>query len=126
MKATGAVQKGSIISCRRSNDDVNGFVGKQQTISDLRWGPNSSLIKLMEGFDWVLSQIKMADRAVGLQCVSSAMIKVVVVVVGCHFREPLCGVYRGGGGETTETTVTGQHALAQKDNCRKWTFNDSI
>lgn len=45
----------------------NGFVGKQQTISDLCWGPNSYLIKLMEVLDWVLSQIKMADRGVGLQ-----------------------------------------------------------
>lgn len=42
-----------------------------------RWGPNSYLIKLMEALDWVLSQIKMADRGVGLQRVSSVMIKVV-------------------------------------------------
>lgn len=53
----------------------NGFVRKQQTISDLRWKPNSYLIKLMEVLDWVLSQIKMVDRGVGLQCVSSVMIK---------------------------------------------------
>lgn len=57
----------------------NGFVGKQQTISVLRWEPNSYLIKLMEVLDWVLSQIKMADRGVGLQCVSSVMIKSVGV-----------------------------------------------
>lgn len=50
-----------------------------------RWGPNSYLIKLMEALDWVLSQIKMADRGVGLQRVSSVMIKVV-------------GDERGGGG----------------------------
>lgn len=42
-----------------------------------RWGPNSYLIKLMVALDWVLSQIKMADRGVGLQRVSSVMIKVV-------------------------------------------------
>lgn len=53
----------------------NGFVGKQQTISDLRSELNSYLIKLMEVLDWFLSQIKMADRGVGLQhlCGSSAM-----------------------------------------------------
>lgn len=45
----------------------NGFVGKQQTISDLRSELNSYLIKLMEVLDWFLSQIKMADRGVGLQ-----------------------------------------------------------
>lgn len=42
-----------------------------------RWGPNSYLIKLMVALDWVLSQIKMADRGVGLQRVNSVMIKVV-------------------------------------------------
>lgn len=53
----------------------NGFVGKQQTISDLRSELNSYLIKLMEVLDWFLSQIKMADRGVGLQhlCGSSVM-----------------------------------------------------
>lgn len=47
-----------------------------------RWGPNSYLIKLMVALDWVLSQIKMADRGVGLQRVSSVMIKVVGDGVG--------------------------------------------
>lgn len=53
----------------------NGFVGKQQTISDLCSELNSYLIKLMEVLDWFLSQIKMADRGVGLQhlCGSSVM-----------------------------------------------------
>lgn len=60
-----------------------------------RWGPNSYLIKLMVALDWVLSQIKMADRGVGLQRVSSVMIKVVGDEGGVHFRELLCGVYRG-------------------------------
>lgn len=61
-----------------------------------RWGPNSYLIKLMVALDWVLSQIKMADRGVGLQRVSSVMIKVVGDGVGgVQFRELLCGVYRG-------------------------------
>lgn len=61
-----------------------------------RWGPNSYLIKLMEALDWVLSQIKMADRGVGLQRVSSVMIKVVGDEPGWgHFGELLCGVYRG-------------------------------
>lgn len=53
----------------------NGFVGKQQTISDLCSELNSYLIKLMEVLDCFLSQIKMADRGVGLQhlCGSSVM-----------------------------------------------------
>lgn len=59
------------------------------------WGPNSYLIKLMEALDWVLSQIKMADRDVGLQRVSSVMIKVVGDERGGHFGELLCGVDRG-------------------------------
>lgn len=48
----------------------NGFVGKQQTISDLCSELYSYLIKLMEFcrvLDWFLSQIKMADRDAWLQ-----------------------------------------------------------
>lgn len=67
----------------------NGFVGKQQTISDLRSELNSYLIKLMEVLDWFLSQIKMADRGVGLQhlCGSSVMRGKKYAISGCYYAE---------------------------------------